>query len=70
LDSGTLPPSRDLSAFNSRIMTAFAASAISGLTLLPQLTIKAGWLEPLGFTFGQKLEVITMPGQLIIRRTG
>ena len=34
---------------------------------LPQLTIKGRWLEPLGFTTGQKIEVITEPGQLIIR---
>ncbi|NYS29523.1 SymE family type I addiction module toxin [Pantoea sp. WMus005] len=34
---------------------------------LPQLTIKGPWLEALGFTTGQKIEVITGPGQLIIR---
>ncbi|QCA03999.1 SymE family type I addiction module toxin [Pantoea vagans] len=34
---------------------------------LPQLTIKGRWLEALGFTTGQKIEVITGPGQLIIR---
>jgi len=34
---------------------------------LPQLTIKGRWLEPLGFTTGQRIEVITEPGQLIIR---
>ncbi|UIM99217.1 SymE family type I addiction module toxin [Yersinia ruckeri] len=34
---------------------------------LPQLTIKGLWLEPLGFTTGQRIEVITEPGQLIIR---
>ncbi|AJJ20064.1 SymE family type I addiction module toxin [Yersinia enterocolitica] len=34
---------------------------------LPQLTIRGRWLEPLGFTTGQKIEVITEPGQLIIR---
>ncbi|MEN4793671.1 SymE family type I addiction module toxin, partial [Pantoea agglomerans] len=34
---------------------------------LPQLTIKGRWLESLGFTTGQKIEVITGPGQLIIR---
>ncbi|AXW87082.1 hypothetical protein CKQ53_08865 [Lonsdalea britannica] len=34
---------------------------------LPQLTLKGRWLEPLGFTTGQKIEVITGPGQLIIR---
>ncbi len=33
---------------------------------LPQLTIKGRWLEPLGFTTGQRVEVITEPGQLII----
>ncbi|MEI2684064.1 SymE family type I addiction module toxin [Erwinia aphidicola] len=33
----------------------------------PQLTIRGRWLEPLGFTTGQKIEVITEPGQLIIR---
>ncbi|AUU12210.1 type I addiction module toxin, SymE family [Serratia marcescens] len=31
---------------------------------LPQLTLKGRWLEPLGFTTGQRLEVITEPGQL------
>ncbi|EZI31195.1 SymE family type I addiction module toxin [Pantoea agglomerans] len=36
---------------------------------LPQLTIKGRWLEPLGFTTGQRIEVITEPGQLIIRIT-
>ncbi|KAF0856309.1 MULTISPECIES: SymE family type I addiction module toxin [Pantoea] len=34
---------------------------------LPQLTIKGRWLEQLGFTSGQKIEVITWPGQLLIR---
>ncbi len=34
---------------------------------LPQLTIKRRWLEALDFTTGQKIEVITGPGQLIIR---
>jgi hypothetical protein len=34
---------------------------------LPQLTIKGRWLEALGFTTGQKIEVITGPGQLITR---
>jgi len=34
---------------------------------LPQLTIKGRWLEALGFKTGQKIEVITGPGQLIIR---
>lgn len=67
LASGTLPPRRDLSAFNSLIMTAFAAPAISGMTPLPKLTIKGRWQEKLRFTSGQKLEVITMPGQLTIR---
>lgn len=34
---------------------------------LPQLTIKGRWLEALGFTTGQKIEVITGPGRLIIQ---
>ncbi|MDA5494142.1 SymE family type I addiction module toxin [Yersinia intermedia] len=34
---------------------------------LPQLTLKGRWLEPLGFTTEQRIEVITEPGQLIIR---
>jgi len=34
---------------------------------LPQLTIKGRWLEALGFTTGQKIGVISGPGQLIIR---
>jgi len=34
---------------------------------LPQLTIKGRWLEALGFTTGQKMEVIPEAGQLIIR---
>ncbi|NIH15844.1 SymE family type I addiction module toxin [Serratia symbiotica] len=33
----------------------------------PQLTLKGRWLEPLGFTTGQKIEVLTEPGKLIIR---
>jgi toxic protein SymE len=33
----------------------------------PQLTLNGRWLEPLGFTTGQRIEVITKPGQLIIR---
>ncbi|WP_312215447.1 SymE family type I addiction module toxin [Pantoea vagans] len=37
---------------------------------LPQLTIEGRWLETLGFTTGQKIEVITGPGQLIIRLAG
>ncbi|WP_337021031.1 SymE family type I addiction module toxin [Pantoea anthophila] len=35
--------------------------------LLPQLTFNRRWLEVLGFTTGQRVEVITGPGQLIIR---
>lgn len=34
---------------------------------LPQLTIKGRWLEALGFETGQKVEVTTEPGKLIIR---
>ncbi|MEN4789709.1 SymE family type I addiction module toxin [Pantoea agglomerans] len=34
---------------------------------LPQLTIKGRWLEALGYTTGQKIEVIPGPGQLVIR---
>lgn len=37
---------------------------------LPQLTIKGRWLEALGFTTGEKIEVISAPGQLIIRLAG
>jgi len=33
----------------------------------PQIILKGRWLGQLGFTTGQKLEVITQPGQLIIR---
>lgn len=33
----------------------------------PQITLKGRWLGQLGFTTGQKLEVITQPRQLIIR---
>ncbi len=29
---------------------------------LPQLTLKGRWLEPLGFTTGQRIEVITELG--------
>ncbi|MEB5705644.1 type I toxin-antitoxin system SymE family toxin [Pantoea anthophila] len=36
---------------------------------LPQLTINGRWLEALRFTTGQKIEVITRTGQLIIRLT-
>ena len=37
---------------------------------LPQLTINGRWLEALGFTTGQKIEVIPEAGQLIIRLAG
>jgi len=37
---------------------------------LPQLTIKGRWLEVLGFTTGQRIEVIPEAGQLIIRLAG
>jgi len=33
----------------------------------PQSTLKHSWLGQLSFTTGQKLEVITQPGQLITR---
>ncbi|TPG63343.1 SymE family type I addiction module toxin [Ewingella americana] len=33
----------------------------------PQSTLKRRWLGQLSFTTGQKLEVITQPGQLITR---
>ncbi|AYO40012.1 SymE family type I addiction module toxin [Serratia sp. P2ACOL2] len=35
----------------------------------PQLILAGQWLAPLGFTTGQRIEVITGPGQLIIRVT-
>ena len=34
-----------------------------------QITLKGRWLGRFGFTKRQKLEVITQPGQLIIRLT-
>ncbi|HGM6861300.1 TPA: SymE family type I addiction module toxin [Serratia rubidaea] len=34
---------------------------------LPQLTLTGKWLEPLGFTTGQKIEVLAEPGQPIVR---
>ncbi|MFF6010013.1 SymE family type I addiction module toxin [Rahnella sp. R3(2024)] len=33
------------------------------------MTLKGRWLGQFGFTTGQKLDVITQPGQLIIRLT-
>ncbi|MGK8661475.1 SymE family type I addiction module toxin [Serratia marcescens] len=33
----------------------------------PQLTLTGHWLAPLGFTTGQKIEVLTAPGLLIVR---
>lgn len=33
----------------------------------PGLHIKGDWLKALGFETGQKIEVITGPGQLIVR---
>ncbi|CAI1041167.1 SymE family type I addiction module toxin [Serratia liquefaciens] len=32
----------------------------------PQLTLTGKWLEQFGFTTGQRIEVITKPGRLII----
>lgn len=36
----------------------------------PSITLKGHWMAALGFETGQKLEVITGPGQLIIRLAG
>ncbi|XXN66081.1 SymE family type I addiction module toxin (plasmid) [Enterobacter ludwigii] len=33
----------------------------------PSITLKGQWMAALGFETGQKIEVITQPGQLIIR---
>ncbi|MDR3431734.1 MAG: SymE family type I addiction module toxin [Rouxiella aceris] len=33
----------------------------------PSITIRGHWMAVLGFETGQKIEVITEPGQLIIR---
>lgn len=33
----------------------------------PQLALTGKWLEQFGFTTGQRIEVITEPGRLIIR---
>ncbi|MBZ2391105.1 SymE family type I addiction module toxin, partial [Erwinia amylovora] len=34
------------------------------------ITLKGHWMAELGFDTGQKIEVITEPGQLIIRLAG
>ncbi|WP_249033198.1 SymE family type I addiction module toxin [Tenebrionicola larvae] len=34
------------------------------------ITLKGGWLNEAGFVTGQKVEVLTGPGQLIIRLAG
>ncbi|WP_240149741.1 SymE family type I addiction module toxin [Erwinia amylovora] len=36
----------------------------------PSITLKGHWMAELGFDTGQKIEVITEPGQLIIRLAG
>ena len=36
----------------------------------PGLHIKGDWLKALGFETGQKIEVLTEPGQLIVRLAG
>ena len=36
----------------------------------PSITLKGRWMAALGFETDQKIEVITGPGQLIIRLTG
>ncbi|PNS12795.1 type I addiction module toxin, SymE family [Mixta theicola] len=36
----------------------------------PSITLKGRWMAALGFETGQKIEVITGPGQLIIRLAG
>ncbi|NWA64208.1 type I toxin-antitoxin system SymE family toxin [Pantoea sp. B9002] len=33
----------------------------------PSITLRGHWMAELGFDTGQKLEVLTQPGQLIIR---
>ncbi|CNE86357.1 SymE family type I addiction module toxin [Yersinia frederiksenii] len=33
----------------------------------PVITLKGHWMAALGFETGQKIEVITRPGQMIIR---
>ena len=33
----------------------------------PAITLKGHWMAALGFSTGQKIEVITGPGELIIR---
>ncbi|WP_231853279.1 SymE family type I addiction module toxin [Erwinia tasmaniensis] len=36
----------------------------------PSITLKGHWMAELGFDTGQKIEVTTEPGQLIIRLAG
>jgi len=36
----------------------------------PSITLKGRWMAALGFSTGQKIEVITGPGELIIRLAG
>ncbi|WP_072186067.1 SymE family type I addiction module toxin [Serratia rubidaea] len=48
----------------------FRASLILSVNVpepAPQLTLTGKWLEPLGFTNGQKIEVLAAPGQLLVR---
>ncbi|WP_353620997.1 MULTISPECIES: SymE family type I addiction module toxin [unclassified Enterobacter] len=45
-------------------MTGFTARKF---TPSPSITLKGHWMGDLGFETGQKIEVITKPGQLIIR---
>ncbi|MCT6589363.1 type I toxin-antitoxin system SymE family toxin [Pantoea dispersa] len=33
----------------------------------PSITLRCHWMAELGFDIGQKVEVITTPGQMIIR---
>ncbi|HCP27690.1 MAG TPA: type I toxin-antitoxin system SymE family toxin [Pantoea ananatis] len=33
----------------------------------PSITLRGPWMAELGFATGQKIEVITTPGQMIIR---
>jgi len=60
-------PETDTPTTKSRRYTEGYVRDQRKFTLSPSIILKGHWMAALGFETGQKIEVLTEPGQLIIR---
>lgn len=60
-------PETDIPTTKSRRYTVGYVRDQRKFTLSPSIILKGHWMAALGFETGRKIEVITGPGQLIIR---